>query len=209
MSVSFGFSGGEGGNSGFVIVMLELVIKVDLILKMIVGQFCVVFVGNDFVMCCVLLVYKDMLIVKNVLMQMMMVDVKLIIDGSLMVCEVMGFVVLQVFFQMWLLVEGWNGKYMQVGCGGCCGKLLFDGCIVQVKCGYVCFVYDLGYCGIIYDNIWVIDDVLLQIDFGFCVIYVVLIIGKVLVVFYYGKQLVYSYFVGVLIGGCQVLIVVQ
>lgn len=209
MSASPGLSGGEGGNSGPVTVTLEPATKADPILKTIVGQPRAAPVGNDPATRCVLLVYKDMSTVKNAPTQMMTADVKPTTDGSPTVCEVTGFVAPQVFFQMWLPVEGWNGKYMQVGCGGRCGKLLPDGCIVQVKRGYACLAHDLGHRGTTYDNIWAIDDVPSQIDFGFRATHVASIIGKALVVLYYGKQPAHSYFVGASTGGRQALIAVQ
>src|SRR5690348_5554908 len=38
-------------------------------------------------------------------------------------CRVQGFVWPQVGFELWLPTKTWNGKFIEIGCGGSCGGL--------------------------------------------------------------------------------------
>ncbi len=209
MSAAPGLSGGEGGNSGPVTVTLSPATKEDPILKTIVGQPRAAPKGDDPATRCILLAYKDLSTVKDAPAQMMSASVVPSADGKSAVCEITGFIAPQVGFQMWMPVEGWNGKYMQTGCGGRCGKLLPDTCQIQVTRGYSCMAHDLGHRGTTYDNIWAIDDVPAEIDFGFRATHVAAIIGKVITEDYYRAKPKHSYFVGASTGGRQGLVTVQ
>lgn len=209
MSAAPGLSGGEGGNSGPVNVTLAPATKEDPFLKTIVGQPKAPPTGNDPASRCLKLAYADFTTIKNAPTQLTGATVTPAVNGAPAVCEISGFIAPQVAFQMWLPMENWNGKYMQAGCGGRCGKLLPDHCIVQFKRGYSCMANDLGHRGTTYDNVWAIDDVPAEIDFGFRATHVAAIVGKFLTEAYYGKAPKYSYFSGASTGGRQALVEVQ
>lgn len=209
MSAAPGLSGGEGGNSGPVTVTLEPATKADPILKTIVGQPKAAPTGDDMGTRCVLLSYKDLTKVKDAPAQMLSASVTPGKNGEPSLCEVSGFVAPQVGFTMWMPLENWNGKYLQTGCGGRCGKLLPDTCLIQYKRGYACLAHDLGHRSTTYDNVWAIDDVPSEIDFGFRATHVSAIIGKVITEAYYRKKPVHSYFIGASTGGRQALVTVQ
>lgn len=109
----------------------------------------------------------------------------------------------------------WNGKVVYMGGGGyngmvvsgmlwvlyVCGMLLF------VK-GYVIFVLDFGYIGLSISVDFVSNDVVL-LNFVYEYIKKIYDVVFVLIQQYYGKVLLWFYFVGVFIGGCEGLMVVQ
>jgi len=209
MSAAPGLSGGEGGNSGPVTVTLEPATKADPILKTIVGQPKAAPTGDDPATRCVLLSYKDFSKIKDAPTQMLSASVTPGKNGEPSLCEISGFIAPQVGFTMWMPLENWNGKYLQTGCGGRCGKLLPDTCLVQYKRGYACMAHDLGHRSTTYDNVWAIDDVPAEIDFGFRATHVAAIVGKVITEAYYRKAPAHSYFIGASTGGRQALVAVQ
>lgn len=209
MSSAPGLSGGEGGNSGPVTVTLEPATKADPILKTIVGQPRAKPEGDDPATRCILLSYEDMSKIAKAPTQMMSASVTPGENGDPSLCEVSGYIAPQVGFTMWMPIENWNGKYLQTGCGGRCGKLLPDTCKIQYKRGYACMAHDLGHRSTTYDNIWAIDDVPAEMDFGFRATHVAAIVGKIITETYYRQKPKYSYFIGASTGGRQALVAVQ
>lgn len=209
MSAAPGLSGGEGGNSGPVTVTLAPATKAEPILKTIVGQPKAAPVGNDPGTRCLLLAYKDLSATRDAPTQITGATVTPAIGDAPALCDVQGFTAPQVFWEMRLPIDNWNGKYLQTGCGGRCGKLLPDTCIVEFKRGYACMAHDLGHRSTTYDNIWALDDVPAQIDFGFRATHVAAIIGKIVTEAYYGRAPTHSYFIGASTGGRQALVAVQ
>lgn len=209
MSAAPGLSGGEGGNSGPVTVTLAPATKADPILKTIVGQPKAPPTGDDPATRCILLSYRDLTGIKDAPAQMLSASVTPGKDGAPSLCQVDGYIAPQVGFTMWLPLENWNGKYLQTGCGGRCGKLLPDTCLIQYQRGYACLAHDLGHRSTTYDNVWAIDDVPAEIDFGFRATHVAAIVGKHITQSYYGRKPAHSYFIGASTGGRQALVAVQ
>src|SRR5262245_41932746 len=54
-------------------------------------------------------------------------------------CQVMGYVTPNVGIEIRLPTESWNGKFIEIGCGGNCGETDATGkCIDPVRRGYAC-----------------------------------------------------------------------
>lgn len=124
-------------------------------------------------------------------------------------CLVNGRIAPTIGYRMWLPLSSWNGKFAQTGCGGRCGDILDDGCQIVVARGYACIAADLGHKGTFYDDLWAIDNVPGEIDFGFRATHVTNITGKAVTEAFYGKKPRYSYYFGASTGGRQGLIEAQ
>ena len=124
-------------------------------------------------------------------------------------CLVDGQIAPTIGYRMWLPLDTWNGKFAQSGCGGRCGFILNEGCEIVLARGYACLAADLGHKGTMYDNLWAIDNVPGEIDFGFRATHVANITGKAVVTHFYGKPPRFSYYFGASTGGRQGLVEAQ
>jgi feruloyl esterase len=75
--------------------------------------------------------------------------------------------------------------------------------------GYACLAADLGHKGTMYDNLWSIDNVPGEIDFGFRATHVANITGKAVLEQFYGRPARLSYYIGASTGGRQGLVEAQ
>src|SRR5690242_9771955 len=55
-------------------------------------------------------------------------------------CQVQGYVMPQVGFEIRLPISNWNGKFMHLGCGGMCGEVFTERgvCDLSLQKGYAC-----------------------------------------------------------------------
>ncbi len=124
-------------------------------------------------------------------------------------CLVNGRIAPTIGYRMWLPLSTWNGKFAQTGCGGRCGDILDDGCQIVVSRGYACLAADLGHKGTFYDDLWAIDNVPGEIDFGFRATHVANITGRVVTEAFYKAKPRYAYYFGASTGGRQGLVEAQ
>jgi feruloyl esterase len=124
-------------------------------------------------------------------------------------CLVNGRIAPTIGYRMWLPLATWNGKFAQGGCGGRCGDILDDGCRIVVARGYACLAADMGHKGTFYDDLWAIDNVAGEIDFGFRSTHVAALTGKAVTEAFYGVRPRYSYYFGASTGGRQGLVAAQ
>jgi feruloyl esterase len=124
-------------------------------------------------------------------------------------CLVNGRIAPTIGFRMWLPLATWNGKYAQTGCGGRCGDILDDGCQIVVARGYACLAADLGHKGTFYDDLWAIDNVPGDIDFGFRATHVSNLAGRAVTGAFYGAKPRLAYYFGASTGGRQGLVEAQ
>ena len=110
------------------------------------------------------------------------------------VCQVEGFVTLTISFKIILPTHGWNGKYLQGGCGGACGTTKLFWCDVPLRRGYACLGSDMGHVGTVADWRFAQNNEQLQGDFGYRSTHVAAIVGKAVVAAYYGKSPRLSYY---------------
>lgn len=118
-------------------------------------------------------------------------------------CRVQGYVAPQVGFELRLSAEHWNGKFIELGCGGWCGSYNGDSCNQQLRTGFACVVTDMGHKGAGADVLWSMNNLQAQIDFGFRATHVGAVIGKAIAEQFYGKSPRRSYYVGCSTGGYQ------
>ena len=124
-------------------------------------------------------------------------------------CLVDGQIAPTIGYRMWLPTTGWNGKLIQGGCGGRCGFILDEGCQIVLIRGYACLAADLGHKGTMYDNLWAIDNVAGEIDFGFRATHVSNLTARAVVAQFYGKNPTRIYYIGASTGGRQGLVEAQ
>jgi len=133
-------------------------------------------------------------------------------------CQVRGYVWPQVGFQMLLPVTGWNGKFIELGCGGACGMLPeptrgYNGVgSCPLHRGYACIFSDLGHEGYGHNGrngLWAYNNPQAQNDFGYRATHVVAVVGKAITRRYYSRPPDHSYFDGCSLGSQQGLVEAQ
>ena len=119
-------------------------------------------------------------------------------------CQVTGYVMPQVGFKLFLPIPVWNGKFLEIGCGGHCGDL---GDIVNCPLtrGYACIASDAGHKGTVVDGVWGYNNLQAKVDWGYRAPHVAAVAGKALIERFYRRQPVKSYFIGTSTGGRQAL----
>jgi feruloyl esterase len=129
---------------------------------------------------------------------------KLVRDGvGTPSCEIDAYVAPQVGLQLRLPVNTWNGKFIEVGCGGWCGSIASGACDRPLQKGYACAASDMGHKGDSQDLLWASNNLPAQSDFGFRATHVAALAGKAIAEHYYGSQPRHSYFLGCSTGGYQ------
>ena len=119
------------------------------------------------------------------------------------VCQIDGFVAPTIGFKIVMPTSGWNGKYIQGGCGGACGTTRLFWCDDPLRRGYACLGSDMGHQGSTADWRWAWNNIQLQADFGFRSTHVAALAGKAMVAAYYGREATLSYYWGCSTGGRQ------
>jgi feruloyl esterase len=132
-------------------------------------------------------------------------------DGKPNYCEVQGYVAPQVGILMWLPSENWNGKFLQLGCGGFCGVMdSIQGCDKLLAKGYACITTDMGHKAEMLGGLqWAYNNPQAVVDFGYRATHVTALAGKAIVASYYGRKPDKSYFSGCSCGGRQALVEAQ
>jgi hypothetical protein len=121
-------------------------------------------------------------------------------------CQVNGYVTPQVGFELELPVTNWNKKFIEIGCGGHCGVIEFDGhnsCEGPLRKGYACIVSDMGHKGTAADGLWGLDNLQAKVDWGFRATHVAALAGKAIAEHYYQDVPKKSYYMGCSTGGRQ------
>jgi hypothetical protein len=124
-------------------------------------------------------------------------------------CEVAGYVASNVGFELVLPVAGWNGKFLQIGCGGFCGSITPGACDNVLSHGYACLVTDLGHKSTALDGKWAYNNVQTKIDFAYRATHVVTLAGKAITQSFFGRAPAHAYFLGCSTGGRQGLVEAQ
>lgn len=121
-------------------------------------------------------------------------------------CLVHAYVLPQVGIEVLLPTSGWNGKFLELGCGGFCGFLQTTRCAVSLRRGYACLSSNLGHVGSGMDELWAdFNNLPALVDWGYRGAHVAALAGKAIAARYYGKSPSKSYFVGCSSGGTQAL----
>jgi feruloyl esterase len=125
------------------------------------------------------------------------------------ICRVDGTVLGNSGFQLALPLQGWNGKYLQQGCGGACGTTAFYWCFDAVKRGYACLSTDMGHRSGLADWSWAHDSITARADFGYRATHAASLAGRAITQAYYGTPPSHAYFMGCSTGGRQAYTLAQ
>jgi hypothetical protein len=125
---------------------------------------------------------------------------------SLDYCEVQGYVAPSIKFRLRLPTSGWNGKIIELGCGGTCGTTEHIlNCNGPLRRGYACIVSDGGNSSSGDDVKWAYNRPQAVIDYLVRASHVTAIAGKAITERYYNKLPQRSYFMGCSGGGLQAM----
>jgi hypothetical protein len=122
-------------------------------------------------------------------------------------CVVNGITGGTVGFRLELPLEKWNGKFIEMGCGGLCGIFFADNldlpgdCDVALKRGYSCIIGDGGHKG--GDGKWAYNNLQAEFDWGIRAAHITALAGKAITEYFYHAGPKYSYFMGCSGGGVQ------
>lgn len=130
-------------------------------------------------------------------------------------CQVTGYVAPSVGFLLRLPAFNWNGKFLQMGCGGWCGTTTgiaastgdFAGCADAARKGYACIVSDNGHTGRGY--LWAYNNVQAQFDHAYRGTRLATVAGKAITQRFFDQKPQRSYYWGCSTGGRQALIEAQ
>lgn len=121
-------------------------------------------------------------------------------------CQVVGYVTPSVGFTLRLPSAAWNGKLLELGCGGFCGSTdHIVMCDEPLRRGYACVVSDNGHRSTPRDGVWAFHNLQAEIDHAYRAAHVTALAGKAIVGQYYGQPARRSYFSGCSTGGRQAL----
>ena len=111
--------------------------------------------------------------------------------------------------EVWLPLEGWNGKYRGQGNGGFAGSIIYPGMGFAISEGYATASTDTGHAGSPIDASWGLNHPDKIVDFGWRAIHEMTIKAKAVIQAFYGKPAKWSYFAACSNGGRQGLMEAQ
>jgi feruloyl esterase len=111
--------------------------------------------------------------------------------------------------EVWMPVEGWNGKLQGQGNGGFAGEIGYFGLGLAVQQGYATVGTDTGHSGSGTDASWALGHPEKVADFGYRAIHKMTEIAKAAIKAFYGNSPQHSYFGGCSNGGRQALMEAQ
>lgn len=112
-------------------------------------------------------------------------------------------------FEVWMPVNGWNGKYRGVGNGGFAGSIDFNSMANNVRRGYATAATDTGHEGEAADGSWAYKHPEKVIDFGYRGLHVTTANAKSLIKAFYQNAPQHSYFDACSDGGREALVEAQ
>lgn len=124
-------------------------------------------------------------------------------------CDVKGYISPQTQFELKLPTQTYQGRYLQVGCGGFCGAVnptTFPSCDAQLGGDFAIATDNQGHMGTaVFDSVWSLDDLQLRMEFGFLSEHAMAQASKAIIATFYGQQPLFSYFNGCSDGGHEAL----
>jgi Tannase and feruloyl esterase len=111
--------------------------------------------------------------------------------------------------EVWMPVEGWNGKLRGQGNGGFAGEINFRALARAVAQGYATAGTNTGHSAAGTDASWALGHPEKVTDFGYRAIHVMTDVAKAVTKTYYGRDVQRSYFAACSNGGRQALMEVQ
>lgn len=135
-------------------------------------------------------------------------------DGQPAMCLVRGYVATHVGIELRLPITNWNGKFLEVGCGGHCGMYFSLLCKGPLRKGYACIASDMGHTNSTspgtflptLEAAWAYNNLQAQVDWAYRAAHVTALAGKAITHEYYHHDLAKSYFLGCSTGGREGLV---
>lgn len=106
-------------------------------------------------------------------------------------------------FELWLPVDGWNGRFMQTGNGGAAGAIVYSSLADPLSRGYAVANTDTGHQGAMGDFAWAAGHPEKLTDYNWRAVHELTVTGKALATQHYGKPPERSYWLGCSTGGRQ------
>lgn len=124
-------------------------------------------------------------------------------------CRIEGYITPNVGIELSLPASQWNGKFIEVGCGGFCGSVWASVCDTPLRKGFACIASDMGHKSTPLDGKWAYNNLQAEVDFGFRATHVAALAGKAITTYYYARQPKRAYYMGCSTGGRQGLVAAQ
>lgn len=125
-------------------------------------------------------------------------------------CQIKGHITPNVGVLLRLPIDNWNGKLIEIGCGGFCGSTdQIAACGEPLKKGYACITSDNGHQASHTDGSWAYNNLQAELDHAYRGAHVTALAGKAIVERYYDLPPQKSYFWGCSTGGRQALMEAQ
>jgi feruloyl esterase len=125
-------------------------------------------------------------------------------------CRVKLVVAPQVHVEVWLPIDGWNGRFQGVGGGGLAGVLSYAALARAVHDGYAASSTDTGHVSSMAgDALWAIGRPDLVADFGHRAVHEMTLKAKAVLETFYGRAAHHAYWNGCSTGGRQGLMEAQ
>jgi hypothetical protein len=128
-------------------------------------------------------------------------------------CDVKGYVAPQVQFELKLPTKSYQGRYLQVGCGGFCGSITpttFPACDAQLGGDFALSTTNDGHVGASgFDGVWAANDRQLRVDMYYRAVHVTAVASKAIIGAFYGQAPKRAYFSGCSEGGREGLMEAQ
>lgn len=126
-------------------------------------------------------------------------------------CEVEGTLAPAIGFKVKLPLQTWQQRYLQIGCGGLCGRVpeqvgAAEGCAPLSAGAFVTASTDMGHQG---GDADFGDDPQKRIDFAHRGVHLTAVAAKRLIEAFYGQRPAYAYFSGCSDGGREALVEAQ
>jgi feruloyl esterase len=123
-------------------------------------------------------------------------------------CRVMGTIAPQINFEVWLPLDGWNGKFQGYGNHGFAGDIDYSDLGPELNKGYAVASTDTGHLASQNPPLWMQNPQQI-IDYGSRGVHEMTVKSKAIVEAFYGKPPKYSYFNGCSTGGKEGLMEAQ
>lgn len=125
-------------------------------------------------------------------------------------CDITGRIGGRITFALAVPIEGWDGRYVQVGGGGFCGTVpTATGGDKYVRFGSAVSSNDSGHVGSPFNADFAYDDPQAEIDWAYLASHLDAQVSKAILARLFGQRPVYSYFQGCSTGGRQGLMAAQ
>ena len=136
------------------------------------------------------------------------------VDAGTPHCKVAGVIEKEINFELLLLPDDWNGRFMMGGGGAYVGSiqnqaLAYGSGPGALERGYATVGTDTGHVSSMVDGSWALNNVERQENFGHRAVHLTAVTAKAIIERYYARAPEYSYFVGCSRGGGQAMMETQ